>query len=1134
MRDPLTAFMRRLTHPTKFVLVGCAILLAIAVPFLGVFRSQARRIDVATQEHRWAVFVQPLIPLLNLMERHYLLFEALRHGDQSARVPLAKLTRKINEKMNEFSRVNDREGRFLHVHSFWPSIHSGWRSLVSREPDVESRAAAIDYAHISTGLLDLLVQASYYAHLSRDRHQSTRSEIDMMRNHIPALFHRLARLRELALDMEFGRGNPQRLRFQAMQIAAQIRWSSISAITHDTGKTLANKPAYTHDFAKPVREMQYSSREIFGDLERPAPPPGAPPQNGGMLLTKANRIANATTTLADRCAKNMIQEFRGRINSLRFELFYKLSLILLVTMVSAFLFLAMYRSLIGAITERLGTEKRLRHVRDMYAALSQINSLIARRRLQDKLLTEICEITVKAGRLELALIGFQDKLTEMPRAAASTGKAIGFLTGLTTGSLPSVAPDGPADAPETQIVRDRLSSGNSLPVMEAVATGKPVIINDLFASSDNPSVLGRLEFFSLRSVAAFPVRRRGTPVGALVTYSARKNAFDDQFRDLLTEIANSISFALDDLDRENLRRAAEQALRDSEQRYHLVMEGAGDAIILMEETGKIVEVNRRAVEQFGYSREALLAMQGVELFPPEVQPEVRSRYEKLVQTGERIDSTTTAIRRDQRTFPMDIVESRVELQGKNLLLAIFRDISERKAAEERIHYLAYHDSLTGLPNRTLLIDRLEQAIRQAHRHNAMLGVIFIDLDNFKTVNDTLGHEFGDELLQSAAMRIRSALRSEDTVARLGGDEFIVLIADPKTTADVAYVSGKIIESMEVPFIISGHTFHVTCSIGMSIYPRDGKDSGALMRTADEALYQVKKEGRNHAAFHTPEMHAAAIEYVRMENDLREALKGQQFLLHYQPQVDLQTGKIIGAEALVRWLHPQRGLVPPTKFIALAEEKGIILPLGTWILEEACRQTRAWQKKGVAVVPVSVNLSPLQCREVTLAQTVRRVLRETGLNPALLELEITESTLMAQTETLRARMIEIKNLGIRFSLDDFGTGYSSLSYLTRFPIDTLKIDRSFVRDMIDDPKDLAVVDTIVDLADNLQLRTVAEGVEKVEQITLLKLLGCHCIQGYYFSRPIPADDFERMLATDLRLSSNASSAGISSEPTLPTI
>ena len=640
--------------------------------------------------------------------------------------------------------------------------------------------------------------------------------------------------------------------------------------------------------------------------------------------------------------------------------------------------------------------------------------------------------------------------------------------------------------------------------------------------------MGRLEFFSLRAVAAFPVRRRGTAVGALVIYSARKDAFDDQFRTLLTEIANSISFALDDLDRENLRRAAEQALRDSEQRYHLVMEGAGDAIILMEESGKIVEVNRRAVEQFGYSRDALLGMHGSELFPPEVQAEVKARYDRLVQTGERIDSTSTAMRRDQRTFPMDIVESRVELQGKCLMLAIFRDISERKAAEERIHYLAYHDSLTGLPNRTLLIDRLEQAIRQAHRHNAMLGVIFIDLDNFKTVNDTLGHEFGDELLQGAAMRIRSALRSEDTVARLGGDEFIVLISDPKTTQDVAYVAAKIIESMAVPFIISGHTFHITCSIGMSVYPRDGKDSGVLMRTADEALYQVKKEGRNHAAFHTPEMHAAALEYVRMENDLREALKGNQFLLHYQPQVDLQTGKIIGAEALVRWLHPQRGLVPPTKFIALAEEKGIILPLGTWILEEACRQTRAWQRDGVPVVPVSVNLSPLQCREVTLAHTVRRVLRETGLNPALLELEITESTLMAQTETLRARMIEIKNLGIRFSLDDFGTGYSSLSYLTRFPIDTLKIDRSFVRDMIDDPKDLAVVDTIVDLADNLQLRTVAEGVEKMEQITLLKLLGCHSIQGYYFSRPVPADDFQRMLSDDTRLNTSAPDAAAGTE------
>ncbi len=1121
MRDPLTAFMRRLAHPTKFILVGCAILVAIAVPLFGFFQSQTERIKVAEEEYRWAIFAKPLIPLLNLVERHYLLYRSEQNGDQNAAAQLPALTREINAKMAAFSLINDREGRLLHVHSFWPTVYRDWKSLISRQPAIKPQGAGIAYSHIRTGLWDLLVQASYYAHLSQDRHQSTRSEIDLMRVDIPTLLHRLAKLREIVFDMRVSSHLRGKTDFQAMQLASQIRWSSVSAILQDTGKTFSNQPKLAQKFAKPMKQITLISGNILQILEKP-PRPGKWAARQATLMRNADKISSASAELANRCVSSMLAQFQSRINSLRFSLFYKLGVILIVAAVSAFLFVAMYRSLTGAITERLSTERRLRHVKDMYAALSQINSLIAHRRAQDKLLTDICENTVKAGRFELALIGFQDKLAEIPRMAASAGKAAGFLTGLTAESAMELDVQSSGAA---QMVQDRLSAGNSLPVLEAVATGEPVIINDLFTAANNPSILGRLEFFSLRSVAAFPVRRRGTAIGALVTYSSRKDAFDDQFRTLLTEIANSISFALDDLDRENLRRAAEQALRDSEQRYHLVMEGAGDAIVLMDETGKIVEVNRRAVEQFGHSRDALLSMHGSELFPPEVQPEVKERYNRLLRTGERIDSTSIAMRNDQRTFPMDIVESRVELQGKSLMLAIFRDISERKAAEERIHYLAYHDSLTGLPNRTLLIDRLEQAIRQAHRHNAMLGVIFIDLDNFKTVNDTLGHEFGDELLQGAAMRIRSALRSEDTVARLGGDEFIVLISDPKTTQDVAHVASKIIESMAVPFIISGHTFHVTCSIGMSVYPRDGKDSGVLMRTADEALYQVKKEGRNHAAFHTPEMHAAALEYVRMENDLREALKGSQFLLHYQPQVDLQTGKIIGAEALVRWMHPQRGLVPPTKFIALAEEKGIILPLGAWILEEACRQTRAWQQEGVPVVPVSVNLSPLQCREITLAQTVRRVLRDTGLNPALLELEITESTLMAQTETLRARMIDIKNLGIRFSLDDFGTGYSSLSYLTRFPIDTLKIDRSFVRDMIDDPKDLAVVDTIVDLADNLQLRTVAEGVEKVEQITLLKLLGCHSIQGYYFSRPVPAAEFRRMLFNDTRLTVNPADAPV---------
>ena len=287
-------------------------------------------------------------------------------------------------------------------------------------------------------------------------------------------------------------------------------------------------------------------------------------------------------------------------------------------------------------------------------------------------------------------------------------------------------------------------------------------------------------------------------------------------------------------------------------------------------------------------------------------------------------------------------------------------------------------------------------------------------------------------------------------------------------------------------------------------------------SSDRRADRAKKDGRNRFAVHSPEMHAATVETLWMENDLREALHKEQFVLHYQPQVDLSTGKIIGAEALIRWRHPQRGLISPAKFIPLAEERGLMLSLGSWILHSACHQIKRWQNSGLPVVPVAVNLSGIQCREASLTNTIANVLSATGLDPRLLELEITEGTLMSQTDSLRARMIELKKLGIRFSLDDFGTGYSSLSYLTRFPIDTLKIDISFVRGMLDDPKDLAVVDTIIDLADNLQLHTVAEGVENAEQVTLLKLLECRAMQGYYFSKPLAPDDFAAMLAQDRRL------------------
>ncbi len=1095
MSDPLTAFMKRLKHPTKFAIVGFALLLAVAIPLYQLYESQISQIRTAHAELVWARYSQSIAQLMALIQSHE---QAVVSADRHEFIPSGKnaTTRdEIDYLIASMGRENRNLAGTLHVSGLWNSIIKNWDSLKTADRSLPPRLLVPQYTRELSHIWNIALIASDYAQLRHDHDPRTLGVIEVVRTQIPDALADLGKLRIALLEnpqtpaQAFAQSNDVRL------LIARLGWGQIRSIRHSLRLPMQTRPDFLTLMDSRISQLPNLSQNLMSLSEKP----------GNLDLDTRTRLLFITDKIAENIsgastlAMHWLQTmFSARLSNLRFWLAVSLSITVAVAAIMAFLFFSMYRSLIGAILERSTAEGRVRQIRDLYDALSQTNRLVAHHCRQEELFSEVCQIVVRLGHFDLAAIVTIDSATNHLIPAASAGPAV-----------------------NTYLKRIISTDDNSLPagcqpLDNCITTRKPVIINRLdFLSPSREWEIQAVQA-GLKSAAAFPLIRHGTVVGVLVIYCSAEERFDAQFTDLLTEISTGVSFAIEDRAREDFRKASDQALRDSEQRYHVVMEAAGDAIILSESDGRIIEANRRALDQLGYTREELLRMPATALFPKNQQSDILARYVKILVTGRTVDSNVTILRKDQRTFPADAVESRVDLQGRHLILSIFRDVSERKAAEERIHYLAFHDALTGLPNRTLLIDRIEQSIREAQRRDSLVGILFLDLDNFKTVNDTLGHDFGDELLQSAAMRIRSALRAEDTLARLGGDEFIVLITDPQSPEDVAVVSQKIIEAMTVPFVIAGHTFHITCSIGMSVFPRDGKDSGVLLRTADEALYEVKKEGRNRATFHTPEMHEAAVESIRLENDLREAIRLDQFVLHYQPVVNLQTGRIISAEALIRWLHPERGLISPLRFIPLAEEKGLIIILGEWVMRTACEQNRRWQLAGLPVVPIAVNLSGLQCREASLENTVRTILKETGVDPSLLELEITEGTLMQQTDALRDRMLEIKKLGIRFSLDDFGTGYSSLSYLTRFPIDTLKIDRSFIRDMMDDPKDLAVVDTIVDLADNLQLRTIAEGVETIEQVTLLKLLGCHAMQGYYFSPPVPADQFAQFLLTDRRL------------------
>jgi diguanylate cyclase (GGDEF)-like protein len=434
----------------------------------------------------------------------------------------------------------------------------------------------------------------------------------------------------------------------------------------------------------------------------------------------------------------------------------------------------------------------------------------------------------------------------------------------------------------------------------------------------------------------------------------------------------------------------------------------------------------------------------------------------------------------------------------------------RKVAEHQMEYLAHHDALTGLPNRILVQDRFDQARAHADRSGLKIALLFLDLDNFKTINDSLGHTVGDALLKQIAGRLTECVRDTDTISRQGGDEFLVVLPALHHTDDAAPVLGKLMEHLREPILADGHELATSVSIGIAIYPDDGRDFDTLLKKSDTAMYRAKGAGRNAYRYFDEQMNVEAVEHLSLRNDLRRALDRSEFVLHYQPQLDLTTGAVVGVEALMRWNHPERGLVAPGHFIPLAEESGLIVPMSVWVMQEACRQAMRWRAAGLPDLLMAVNLSAVQFRRGDVEQTVMQALAVSGLNPEFLELELTESTLVYESEAVLETLQRLKQRGVRLSIDDFGTGYSSLSYLKRFAIDKLKIDQSFIRDLAVDPDDAAIVRAIIQMAHSLGLKALAEGVETAEMLARLRVFGCDEVQGYHFARPMPAQQFEAYL------------------------
>lgn len=552
----------------------------------------------------------------------------------------------------------------------------------------------------------------------------------------------------------------------------------------------------------------------------------------------------------------------------------------------------------------------------------------------------------------------------------------------------------------------------------------------------------------------------------------------------------------------------EKALERERQQLASVLEASPDLVRVSRLDGSAVYLNAAWKERFGDGSDGRSPDR---IHPAWAMPIIDEGTETATREGVW-QGESAIVERDGRETPVShlIVAHDDPDGGVAFLSTILRDISERKEFESRLHHLAHHDAVTGLPNRFLIHDRLGQALAQARRRGLTVAVLFLDLDRFKTINDTLGHDFGDLLLKDVAGRIKGCVRYSDSVGRLGGDEFMIVLPDLSNGQDSIHVCQTLVRAFSEPFTVDGRELFATCSIGVSLFPNDGGDRQMLIRNADTALYRAKELGRNNYQFYTADMNARAFERLALENDLRKALEREELCVYYQPRASLQSGEITGAEALVRWRHPDLGLVAPNQFIPLAEESGLIVPIGEYVLRSACAQNRAWRDAGLAPIAVAVNLSARQLREPGLIATVSSALEESGLDPGSLELELTESMLMQSVEGPAAVLGRLKELGIQLAMDDFGTGFSSLSYLKRFPIDQLKIDRSFVNDVVSDPNDGEIVRAIIAMGRSLQLKLVAEGVEDQEQMEFLRAHGCDEMQGYHFSAPLPAPEFTELL------------------------
>lgn len=732
------------------------------------------------------------------------------------------------------------------------------------------------------------------------------------------------------------------------------------------------------------------------------------------------------------------------------------------------------------------SEQALSRMNRLYAAWTESSEIIVRQKNAQLLLKNICQILANRVPFELVWVGIPKADGSVEKIAYS-GIAVDYLNHI-------------------EISVDVTKPNSSGPVSRVLRSGDCQVMNQ-FLHDTGAFWHTEATRHGFNSVAGFPVFRAGKVYGCIAVYSVTPDFFTQELIGLMSGLANDITFALENIDRETQQQIAAEKLEQAATVFEFSKEG----IIVTDADRNIVSVNKSFSEITGYSATEVLG-RNPKLLASGLQD--GCFYQEMWELIHKYGSWQGELwnkRKSGEIYPQALTIICVKNDQGSVMnyLAIFSDISERKSAEMRIQQLAHYDVLTGLPNRMLLNDRLHQALISEQPDRCALSLLFLDIDRFKQINDTLGHSVGDQLLQMVAQRLKKCVRDQDTVSRQGGDEFIVVL--PNTTAvEAGRMAHVILEQLLQPYIIEQHDLLITVSIGIATYPEHAQDAETLVKYADVAMYQAKACGRNRYLHFDAAMNASSYERLQLETALRNALEREEMRVMYQPQVDLTTGKITGCEALVRWQHPTLGLIYPEKFISLAEETGLIMDINHWVLEQAVRQCYLWQQSGCKPVKMSVNFSAIQFGQSDLVMQLTTLLNRYHVSPAMLDIELTESTLMQGVERTLTTLHELAALGVMISIDDFGTGYSSLSYLKRFPIQQLKIDQSFIRDVTTDPSDATMVRTIVLMAKSLKLQMIAEGLEHAEQVAFLRECGCERGQGYYFWKPLTADVFEKIL------------------------